>query len=1004
MINFVNFNSVVEAIRNDAMLECEMTVEPLEGNTITINNDDLVSKTFSLDRYCQSSDALEVGSACAAELSFSLLNHSGKFNGFKFEGAKIDLKIIDPTDNSKKIQIGKFIVDVKPKQANTISIVALDCMVVMDKEIDWDNFVWHQTATGLIEEICADCNITLSDGATERGYTDGINYLYSKPIEEKMTYRQLLQQILELTCRNAFIDENGELDFAWYKDMKPNIGIQIENRAEGFKITSSDRFQSSIEETDLIPRTWIINSVDEKGDDTQNNVVLNENGDFDFISEGNVLLEYNPIPSLDSLYNFTKLCWRSGAMILEKARKFSAQTLPFFFLMPMDEVVFVTQDGEEISTTITHTNFKLNGGMKIECKLPTLDNSGYASMGAMTARERQLLSQIRKKANQNATDSEMINKITERENALISYNKAANNGVYLNKTEHNGQVYYHNGDTLEESAHIMIFNDEGVGWTNQGGWDSSKEDPVVFEYFIRSDGTTALSDIFAYKINADFLSVKDLSALSANIGGWVIGNSMLYTQSSVQQIEGADTSGYVVFKNSYSLLDPYVLTIGSSSLQNLDDARFAVSLDGTTRIGVAEGLHTKIYPEGIGIGEHIAASAYTEKHFALIYDKDVEKIIVKVSNSNGLEMRMDDSATKRFELKSNGQLYAKQFISNYIDNGATNQFAGFTHYRNIENTGTYNSSFGVGVSSSKPTVAFELKDTSGNILSRLDFRESTNTDYYTDLFMQGKSTGTSAVLSFNGDEIGSSKAFSAAQFKVKYTNNDSQYNSAFAQVSSGDFHLGINALPLRFHATSMIIPNIKIKFDEQLGVVTNGGYSGFTFGVINTDWMSTTEYWTSVISAGQEVLTLAASVGIVLDSPLIYAQKGSWIEVDVSSTENIKTNINVTDTVLGLFSEERSRIYNYNLIKQKESAETSSDEFGTMSVPEEIVEVEENVSYGFVIGDGYAVPSEVLSEDGKHINLYSMASINWKATQELYEELIDAKARISELENQLSGG
>lgn len=264
----------------------------------------------------------------------------------------------------------------------------------------------------------------------------------------------------------------------------------------------------------------------------------------------------------------------------------------------------------------------------------------------------------------------------------------------------------------------------------------------------------------------------------------------------------------------------------------------------------------------------------------------------------------------------------------------------------------------------------------------------------TEVSFDGKLRSTSV----NTDSVNS------GLYELKYNTGGTTYNSAFAQVSSGDFHLGINALPLRFHATSMIIPNIKIKFDEQLGVVTNGGYSGFTFGVINTDWMSTTEYWTSVISAGQEVLTLAASVGIVLDSPLIYAQKGSWNEVDVSSTENIKTNIKTTDKVLELFGKSRSQIYNYNLIKQKKPAETSSDEFGTMSVPEETVEVEENVSYGFVIGDGYIVPSEVLSEDGKHINLYSMASINWKATQELYEELIHVKARISELENQLSGG
>ena len=125
------------------------------------------------------------------------------------------------------------------------------------------------------------------------------------------------------------------------------------------------------------------------------------------------------------------------------------------------------------------------------------------------------------------------------------------------------------------------------------------------------------------------------------------------------------------------------------------------------------------------------------------------------------------------------------------------------------------------------------------------------------------------------------------------------------------------------------------------------------------------------------------------------------------SIADIKTNISTTNSMLSLFKPENSQIYSYNLKKTPttESSTTSNGD-GDLSFDSSetinLEEAEETTSYGFVIGEGYTVPTEVLAPDGKAINLYSMASINWKATQELYAALLDAQNRITELENQLN--
>lgn len=151
-----------------------------------------------------------------------------------------------------------------------------------------------------------------------------------------------------------------------------------------------------------------------------------------------------------------------------------------------------------------------------------------------------------------------------------------------------------------------------------------------------------------------------------------------------------------------------------------------------------------------------------------------------------------------------------------------------------------------------------------------------------------------------------------------------------------------------------------------------------------------------------------AAKPLVFDGNKLYYDGSFYLSgIEVTSVEDIKTNISTTNSLLSLFKPENSQIYSYNLKKTPttESSTTSSSD-GDLSFDSSetinLEEAEETTSYGFVIGEGYTVPTEVLAPNGKAINLYSMTSINWKATQELYAALLDAQNRITELENQLN--
>ena len=104
-----------------------------------------------------------------------------------------------------------------------------------------------------------------------------------------------------------------------------------------------------------------------------------------------------------------------------------------------------------------------------------------------------------------------------------------------------------------------------------------------------------------------------------------------------------------------------------------------------------------------------------------------------------------------------------------------------------------------------------------------------------------------------------------------------------------------------------------------------------------------------------------------------------------------------------------SRIYTYNLISgspealsftSEETEEIDEEDVGVViaqaeeetlnSAPSPVIS--DHTSTGFVIGR--ETPDAVLSEDGEHIDLYAMAALNWRATQELLERIEQLEERL----------
>lgn len=193
------------------------------------------------------------------------------------------------------------------------------------------------------------------------------------------------------------------------------------------------------------------------------------------------------------------------------------------------------------------------------------------------------------------------------------------------------------------------------------------------------------------------------------------------------------------------------------------------------------------------------------------------------------------------------------------------------------------------------------------------------------------------------------------------------------------------------------------------------------YGTDNVDYQTSSVFYTG-ISLLEDMYTPVSSTYINGDEEhyteigngSIYTTNNITGKViEITSDINEKTNITEIGSVLDSICS--SSIYSYNYISNSSVRDTSTSgdivlngdnidlEEENEDVPEYISRetIGESTYYGLVIGDGYNTPSEIISADGKHINLYSMTSFTWKAIQELANALSKTQAELSALKESI---
>lgn len=384
------------------------------SKTFTITDADIIQGGLKIDRYCVTNSKIEVGSAVASELSLKLRNYDGKFNDVSFEGAVLNVKIGIHAANTSElgkfilgksvlgfakglgnfilgtgrlgdysvdtevywVPCGLFIVDTPPRKLSTISISALDYMVLFDREVNASALSFPIHVDALIQKICSICNVTLAtDVSVLPNHYFSIGGL--PDTNQKLTYRQLLQWCAQLTGTCAFMDGSGRLVLKWYEQT-------------GVTITASERYSSDMLENDITITGFTC-------DDGKGNTYLSGTADY--------TLDLSDCGFLTNAYDgvLKELQAARGGFAY---RPYSATIKSAPYLFPLDMIRYKDKDGVVHDTIVTNVTLALNCNTAISGAGETVTSSSYAQSTSGVTSQQAATDRVNlEKINQTATQT-----------------------------------------------------------------------------------------------------------------------------------------------------------------------------------------------------------------------------------------------------------------------------------------------------------------------------------------------------------------------------------------------------------------------------------------------------------------------------------------------------------------------------------------------------------------------------------------------------------------------
>lgn len=465
-------------------------VNLIDGATITYNEDSIESNGINIVGEVSQSNNFAIGTCVCREAEISVLDRGLNQNDF------YDAVVTLYEDNIRK---GIFICNKPTKSGDFIKLKCYDRMILTDRTIT--DILSGNTLGAIASSACDACGLTLKTATF-----DGYDIASSVPDVSDMTYRELFGYIAQASGNYVRIDDNGEVEFAWYQDVKQIItggyfdsgepsylsGVSLDGGyfdestpyASGDELSGGSfeemksyrhiyqKFSMTVETDDIV-----ITGVRIKNDD-----VIKTYGTEDYM----ISIEDNPLTEGREEY-FAQ--YIGEKVIGLRFRPFN-MTLPFDSTIQAGETVYFDDlDGVYYKSFITKVTHTIGSSTSIECNAQTPTRQ---SSQRKTVETKILMKSKQNTKRQIKTYDQTVQAMT----SLITQGF----GLYFTKLDDGAggtKVYMHDKATIEESTVIWTITAEGIMVSNDG----------TATWAVDTNGNALFNVITAHGLNADWLRV-----------------------------------------------------------------------------------------------------------------------------------------------------------------------------------------------------------------------------------------------------------------------------------------------------------------------------------------------------------------------------------------------------------------------------------------------------------------------------------------------------------------
>ena len=184
------------------------------GGEIEINEEDIISGSFSITDKAVNSDKFNIGSVYVGSCSFTLKRNKewGSLNRAEVE---FIFSILVDKDNNEweDVKLGKFDIPFSgiTKMKNTIGVVANSRMSRFDKKFSAASNI-SGSSYDLLQYCCTMCNMSLGNTEEEiKSFANGNLLLSITPDMNFNSFRDIIMWVASLNACFATIDRNGDL-------------------------------------------------------------------------------------------------------------------------------------------------------------------------------------------------------------------------------------------------------------------------------------------------------------------------------------------------------------------------------------------------------------------------------------------------------------------------------------------------------------------------------------------------------------------------------------------------------------------------------------------------------------------------------------------------------------------------------------------------------------------------------------------------------------------------